>query len=65
MSKVKQVTLGNTEPSDGGGRKLNIPDQELGGIIFSSKIISTCTITVKLRRTSLSLLSICNFLFAL
>lgn len=39
MSEVKQVTLGNTEPSDGGGRKLNIPDQELGGIILvSSKI---------------------------
>lgn len=61
MSRVKQLTLGNTEPSDVGGRNLSIPDQELGGIILvSSRIISICTITVKLRHIFIE-----HFLFAL
>lgn len=36
MLRVRQLTFGNADTRDVGGRKLNVLDQELGGIILVS-----------------------------
>lgn len=62
MLRVRQLTFGNADTRDVGGRKLNVLDQELGGIILvSSKIISICTITMKPWHTFI--ISICNIFY--